>query len=112
MSLDYILTYSYLQVYDYYVQTSRNALIMEEGETFADADVGFRHVVIWGGLLATRLNIVIIDLQVRVGKDVVKRHVGSFPYGCKLPTATNNWTCVNIRNVINPDTEIHNRVIS
>jgi hypothetical protein len=43
---------------------------MEEGETFADADVGFRHVVIWGGLLATRLNIVIIDLQVRVGKDV------------------------------------------
>ena len=23
-----------------------NALIMEEGETFADADVGFRHVVI------------------------------------------------------------------
>jgi hypothetical protein len=61
-----------------------NALIIEEGETFADADVGLRHVVIWGGLLATRLNIVIIDLQVRVGKDVVKRHVGSFPYGCKL----------------------------
>jgi hypothetical protein len=57
---------------------------MEEGEIFADADVGFRHVVIWGGLLATRLNIVIIDLQVRVGKDVVKRHVGSFPYFCKF----------------------------
>ena len=60
------------------------ALIMEEGETFDDPDVGYRAYSYFQSNLTTCLTIVVLDLQVRVCKDVVKRHVGSFPYFCKF----------------------------